>query len=81
MPIGGHDLSKADDAVPTACEDIGRDPASVSLGVFGAKPDAESLESWRRRASPTGPGPEPGPRDERWPTSTGSPPLIDAARL
>lgn len=45
MPIGGHrPLAKLDE-VRAACEQIGRDPATVEIGLFGAPPDAEKLES------------------------------------
>lgn len=45
MPIGGrYDLSGGVATVRQACEEIGRDPATLSLGVFGAKPDAETIE-------------------------------------
>ncbi len=43
MPIGGrHALDKWDE-VRAACETIGRDPATVELGVFGAPPDEAKL--------------------------------------
>lgn len=43
MPIGGrHALDKWDE-VRTACERIGRDPATVELGVFGAPADEAKL--------------------------------------
>lgn len=44
MPIGGRHSLSGIGAVREACEKIGRDPESIRLGVFGAKPDAESLE-------------------------------------
>ena len=44
MPIGGRHALKGWDEVEKACEAIGRDPKSVELSVFGAKPDAESLD-------------------------------------
>ncbi len=43
MPIGGrHTLAKWDE-VRSACEQIGRDPATIELGVFGAPPDEAKL--------------------------------------
>ena len=45
MPIGGRHAIEAGWAeIVKACEAIDRDPATVRLSVFGAKPDAESLE-------------------------------------
>ena len=46
MPIGGrHGLETGLSEIRKACEERGRDPESVHLGVFGAKPDRASLES------------------------------------
>jgi probable F420-dependent oxidoreductase len=45
MPIGGrHPLDKWDE-VRRACEAIGRDPATVELGLFLAPPDAAELSA------------------------------------
>lgn len=45
MPIGGrHGIGPGLDAVKKACEDIGRDPASIQIGLFGARPNAQALE-------------------------------------
>ena len=44
MPIGGRHPLERWTEVQSACEAIGRDPASVELGVFLAPPDAEALE-------------------------------------
>lgn len=45
MPIGGrHGIAPGLDAVKKACDDIGRDPASIHIGLFGARPDPEELE-------------------------------------
>ena len=38
MPIGGRGLKTGWDEVRRACDDIGRDPHSVELGVFNAPP-------------------------------------------
>jgi alkanesulfonate monooxygenase SsuD/methylene tetrahydromethanopterin reductase-like flavin-dependent oxidoreductase (luciferase family) len=66
MPIGGrYQLEAGVTAVRRACESIGRDPATLSLGVFGAKPDAktlDSLESMGFERAVLGLG--QGPRDE-----------------
>jgi len=49
MPIGGrHGLDKWDE-VRAACERIGRDPATVELGVFGAPPDEAKLVALAER--------------------------------
>ncbi len=45
MPIGGrYSLQEGWAEVVKACEAIDRDPATVRLGVFGAKPEAEALD-------------------------------------
>ncbi len=44
MPIGGRHPLKGWDEIVKACEEIGRDPKTVELSVFGAKPDKESLD-------------------------------------
>ncbi len=45
MPIGGrHGISQGLEAVKKACDDIGRDPATVHIGLFGAPTDAAKLE-------------------------------------
>ncbi|NQY57723.1 MAG: LLM class F420-dependent oxidoreductase [Ilumatobacteraceae bacterium] len=49
MPIGGHRPLEKLDEVRAACEKIGRDPATVEIGLFGAPPDAEKLESLAAR--------------------------------
>ncbi|MEO1058546.1 MAG: LLM class F420-dependent oxidoreductase [Actinomycetota bacterium] len=49
MPIGGHRPLEKLDEVKTACEAIGRDPATVEIGLFGAPADAEKLESLAAR--------------------------------
>jgi probable F420-dependent oxidoreductase len=43
MPIGASNL-KGLDLVNEACRAIGRDPESLHLGVFRARPDAETLD-------------------------------------
>jgi probable F420-dependent oxidoreductase len=65
MPIGGrHPLVKWDE-VRRACEAIGRDPATVQLGVFGAPPDAERLVGLAGRGVQRAVlGLPQGPRDE-----------------
>lgn len=49
MPIGGRHALDKFDAVRAACEAIGRDPATVELGVFGAPPDAGKLAGLAER--------------------------------
>ncbi len=44
MPIGGRHALGGWSEVEKACEAIGRDPKSVELSVFGAKPDKEALD-------------------------------------
>lgn len=44
MPIGGRHPLKGWDEVQKACEAIGRDPKTVELSMFGARPDAEALD-------------------------------------
>ena len=43
MPIGSRQLTIGWDAVRRACDDIGRDPQTIELGVFGAPPDEAKL--------------------------------------
>ena len=43
MPIGGRGLKSGWDEVRRACDEIGRDPQSVELGVFNAPPDEAKL--------------------------------------
>ncbi len=65
MPIGGrHPLEKWDE-VRSACEAIGRDPATVELGLFGAPPKAERLDELAERGVTRAVlGLPQGPRDE-----------------
>jgi probable F420-dependent oxidoreductase len=44
MPIGGRHSLDALPEVHKACEAIGRDPATVELSMFGAKPDPAVLD-------------------------------------
>jgi alkanesulfonate monooxygenase SsuD/methylene tetrahydromethanopterin reductase-like flavin-dependent oxidoreductase (luciferase family) len=44
MPIGGRHPLKGWEEVQKACEAIGRDPKTVELSMFGARPDAEALD-------------------------------------
>lgn len=44
MPIGASNF-KGLDLIEEACEERGRDPKSVHLGVFRARPDAEALDA------------------------------------
>jgi probable F420-dependent oxidoreductase len=46
MPIAGrHEFASKLDALDSAVRSAGREPGSVSLGVFGARPDADALRS------------------------------------
>lgn len=82
MPIGGrHDLSGGVATVRQACEDIGRDPASLSLGVFGAKPDLETFEKLASQGFTRAVlGLGQGPRDEVMADVERFTPLVEAAR-
>ncbi len=82
MPIGGrYDLTKGIEAVHAACEDIGRDPATLSLGVFGAKPDLETLEKLASQGITRAVlGLGQGPRDEVLADVERLTPLVEAAR-
>jgi probable F420-dependent oxidoreductase len=45
MPIGGrHALERGRAEIRSACEAVGRDPASVHVGVFGARPERAALD-------------------------------------
>lgn len=47
MPIASRsDIVAKADALRQAAEDAGRDPATLSLGVFFAKPDLETLDAY-----------------------------------
>jgi probable F420-dependent oxidoreductase len=65
MPIGGrHPLDKWDE-VRRACEAIGRDPATVELGLFLAPPDAGGLAALAEQGVERGVLPLPqGGRDD-----------------
>lgn len=81
MPIGGrHALSKWDE-VRTACDKIGRDPASIQLGLFGAPPDAAKLSELSERGVHRAVlGLPQGPRDEVLASLDALAPLVDALR-
>jgi probable F420-dependent oxidoreductase len=50
MPIGGrHALDAGLAEITKACEARGRDPQSIEVGVFGAKPEAGALEDLASR--------------------------------
>ncbi|MEL6890830.1 MAG: LLM class F420-dependent oxidoreductase [Actinomycetota bacterium] len=65
MPIGGaHPLANLAE-IERACEAIGRDPATVELGMFGARPDDSSLEKLQEQGFARAMfGLPQGPRDE-----------------
>lgn len=65
MPIGGRHALDGLDEVNQACEAIGRDPKSVDLGMFGAKPDREFLDGLEEKGLTRAVFALPqGPRDE-----------------
>ncbi len=43
MPIGGRSFTSGSTEVRRACDDIGRDPQTIELGVFNAPPDEAKL--------------------------------------
>ena len=81
MPIGGrHPLIKWTE-IEAACERIGRDPASVELGVFGAPPDEERLTKLADKNVRRGVFMLPqGPRDEVLAALDEMAPLVDKLR-
>ena len=81
MPIGGrHPLIKWTE-VEQACEAIGRDPATVELGVFGAPPDEERLTKLAEKNVVRGVFMLPqGPADEVLTALDEMAPLVEALR-
>jgi probable F420-dependent oxidoreductase len=81
MPIGGrHAIDKLAE-VDAACERVGRDPATVELGVFGAPPDEAKLtELAGRGVSRAVLGLPQGSRDEVLAALESFAPLVDAMR-
>jgi probable F420-dependent oxidoreductase len=49
MPIGGRHALNGWDEIAAACERIGRDPAEIEIGVFGAPADRARLDGLRER--------------------------------
>jgi probable F420-dependent oxidoreductase len=78
MPIGGrHPLDRWDE-VRRACEEIGRDPATVELGLFLAPPDAAELTALAARGVSRGVLALPqGDRDEVLAALDRFAPLVD----
>ena len=78
MPIGGrHPLDRWDE-VRRACEEIGRDPATVELGLFLAPPDAAELTALAARGVSRGVLALPqGDRDEVLTALDRFAPLVD----
>lgn len=79
MPLGGRHSLDALDEVNRACEAIGRDPATVELSVFAAKPDQAALQSLAERgvtralfALPQGPRDEVLAAAESWASLVGT---------
>ncbi|MEM1334295.1 MAG: LLM class F420-dependent oxidoreductase [Actinomycetota bacterium] len=78
MPIGGaHPLARLEE-IQRACEAVDRDPETIELGMFGARPDEAALEQLReqgfRRAMF---GLPQGPRDEVMAAFDRLQPLLD----
>ena len=48
MPIGGTGLSRTWPELRQVAEQRGRDPASIKINVFGARPDPRNLEHYRK---------------------------------
>ena len=78
MPIGGrHPLDRWDE-VRRACEEVGRDPATVELGLFLAPPDAAELTALAARGVSRGVLALPqGDRDEVLAALDRFAPLVD----
>ena len=81
MPIAGrYSLDKWSEVV-AACEKIGRDPATVELGVFGAPPDAAKLHDMAAAgATRVVLGLPQGPRDEVLEALQTMAPLVEEMR-
>ncbi len=81
MPIGGRGLKTGWDEVRRACDNVGRDPSTIELGVFGAPPDEAKLTelalSGLSRAVITMPQ---GTRDEVIAALESAAPLIEKMR-
>ena len=81
MPIGSRQMKTGWHEVRRACDDIGRDPQTIELGVFGAPPDEAKLTelaaSGLSRAVLTMPQ---GARDEVLTELDRLAPLVDALR-
>jgi len=81
MPIGGrHPLEKWD-LIADACRAIGRDPETIERGLFGARPDEETLTGLAEAGfSRAVLGLPQGPRDEVMTRLDELAPLVDAFR-
>ncbi len=81
MPLSARGLDKGLDEVRRACDDIGRDVASIELGLFGAPPDEERLSGLAASGITRGVLTLPqGSRDEVLAEIERLAPLIDAMR-
>jgi probable F420-dependent oxidoreductase len=78
MPIGGRHGLEAWSEVEKACHAIDRDPATIELGVFGAKPAADALDDLEARGVKRAVFMLPqGPRDEVMAALESNAPLLD----
>lgn len=79
MPIGGRHPLDGWNEVVSACARIGRDPATIELGVFGARPIADELTALAERGVQRAVlGLPQGPRDEVLEALDTAAPLVDA---
>ena len=81
MPIGGrHPLENLAE-IERACDMIGRDPASIELGMFAARPDEAALTKLAEQGFSRAMFALPqGPRDEVMQALDDWAPLVDAMR-
>lgn len=81
MPIGGRHAVDKFSEVRAACERIGRDPATIELGVFGAPPDEAKLtELAAKGVSRAVFGLPQGPRDDVLTALEQFAPLVETMR-
>ena len=81
MPIGGRHAIDKFSEVRAACERIGRDPATIELGVFAAPPDEAKLtELAAQGVSRAVFGLPQGPRDDVLAALEQFAPLVETMR-